>query len=54
MSLFIIADIGFLIVSVILAINFFFKNDSSMFYCFVIIAYLIVRQADHSIIIGDK
>lgn len=44
-----IADLWFLIISLIFAIHHAFKEDSSMYFCFVIIAYLLVRQGIHDV-----
>ena len=52
MNLFVIVDAFFLILSVILAIRFAFENDSSMYYGFIMIAYLIARQGNADVV-GD-
>lgn len=44
MSLYIIIDGFFLVLSIILAIQFAFDVDSSTYYGFVMLAYLLVRQ----------
>lgn len=44
MKLFIIADFLFLIISIVIAIHHAHDIDSSMYYGFVMIAYLLVRQ----------
>jgi hypothetical protein len=43
MPIFIITDLFFLIISILLAIHFAFEGNSPMNYCFIMIAYLLAR-----------